>query len=287
MLFNSSSFFILYSSIFLLTFILCTVKLYYNIGSSILDRFMVTDIRILNLILFFMSLLFIYGLDIINNCLNLDLLFFSNDNFVFNISDDNKINMGQNATVNVQASGGVVEIKVDHVAKAAAAISMAGGATAGLQVAKYIGGPPAVKVAAGIATTVTVQAGTAIMSKILSTDKNDKTNLVAHLIASNKNTNILEDYPLNLLTDMNTLIICGLVFLYIIFNVYISKYIISKDVVRYIPKNNKVTRFICFWLDKYLNLWSKNSNYFLIFCYIMLLFIMLMSKLVLYIILTY
>lgn len=78
-----------------------------------------------------------------------------------------------------------------------------------------------------------VQATTAIMSKVLDSKNSNKpsglssaSNLVANLIPSSTG-DILKDYPLNLLTDMNTLLICALIFIY--YFEYITKYIISKD----------------------------------------------------------
>lgn len=163
--------------------------------------------------------------------------------------DTTNVNIGENATVNVTTNDGKVNVSVNHMNRVASAISATGGATAGIQVAKYVAGPPAVKIAAGVATAVGVQATTAIMSKVL--DANNTSNkggskLVANFIPSSTGGDILNEYPLNLLTDMNSLLICALVFLYIIFNIYISKYIISKDFVKYIPQNHKIGKFMVF-----------------------------------------
>jgi hypothetical protein len=156
----------------------------------------------------------------------------------------------------VNINDGKLSLSVDN--RVAAALSAGAGASAGIQVAKYVAGPPAVKIAAGVATAAAVQATTAIMSKVLdSNNSNNTTKLVANLIYSSTGGNVLNNYPLNLLTDMNTLLICALVFLYIILNIYISKYIISQDIVKYIPasiQNNKIGKFLVFGLNKYLNL---------------------------------
>lgn len=103
-----------------------------------------------------------------------------------------------------------------------------------------------------MATTLAAQATTTIMSKVLGSNNSNNSGaaskLVANLIPSSTigggdRGNILNDYPLNLLSDMNSLVICALVFLYIILNIYITKYIISKDLVKYIPasiQNHKI-----------------------------------------------
>ncbi len=162
--------------------------------------------------------------------------------------DSSNVNIGENATVNVSANDSKVSVSVNHMSRVAAAISATGGATAGIQIAKYVSGPPTVKIGAGIATAVAVQTTTVIMSKILDSNSsnNSTTKLVGNLIDSSTGGNILNDYPLNLLTDMNTLIICALVFLYIILNIYICKYIIKKDIVNYISQNNKIGKFMVF-----------------------------------------
>jgi hypothetical protein len=87
--------------------------------------------------------------------------------------DNTNLNIGNNATVNVSADNGKVSVSVDHMNRVAAAISATGGATAGIQVAKYVAGPPAVKLVAGVATAGAVQLTTTFMSKVLDS-KNDK-----------------------------------------------------------------------------------------------------------------
>ena len=96
------------------------------------------------------------------------------------------------------------------------------------------------------------------MSKVLDTN-NNVSKLVANLLETSHGNNVLNDYPLNLLVEINGLIICALVFLYIIFNIYITKYIISAkpDLVKYIPasiQNHKIGKYLDLLLNKYLNL---------------------------------
>ncbi len=198
--------------------------------------------------------------------------------------DNTNVNIGENATVNINDG------KVDDMSRVAAAISAAGGASAGIQIAKYVGGPPAVKIAAGVATAAGVQATTIIMKNILSSNSSNNDyskKLVYNLIALSNDSNMLNEYPLNLLVHVNTLLICVMVFLYIILNIYLSKYLIKKDFVKYIPQSNKIGKFFVFWLNKYLNLWSKSSNYLLGYCYFMIFFFIAVCKFVLFIILSY
>jgi hypothetical protein len=143
---------------------------------------------------------------------------------------------------------------------------MGAGVSAGIQAAKYAGGSPVTKLAAAGLAVGAVQLGTVGMSKVLrSTGTNDSSSkLVANFdvvgsFDGGGGSSVLNDYPLNLLVEVNGLLICALAFLYIILNIYISKYIISAkpDFIKYIPaslKNHKIGKFLGFLLNKYLNL---------------------------------
>lgn len=228
-----------------------------------------------------------WGLNIIFFIIFFSIFYFifdsSLDNFILHIADkDTNVNIGQNATVNINDGN----LNLSVMGKVAAAISATGGATAGVQVAKYVAGPPAVKLAAGVATAGAVQLTTSFMSKVLDSNNNGRSNLIANLTQSS-NGGTLNDYPLNLLYEINGLLICALVFLYIILNIYISKYLISKDLIRYIPMQNyKIGKLLVIWLNKYLNLWSKSSNYLLGYSYLLLLLILIICKFGLYLILS-
>jgi hypothetical protein len=291
--------------VFLFSFIACTLRLHFNFGGdklSFIDRLLVTDPIIISFLFLFCSLIFIYIFSALCYVFSLDIsVLHSGDELISWLADkDNtNVNIGENATVNVTTNGGQVTIPVNHLNKTAAAISMGAGVSAGIQAAKYVGGSPVTKLAAAGLAVGAVQLGTVGMSKVLgSTDTKDSSSkLVANfdVVGSSDGggggSSVLNDYPLNLLVEVNGLLICALAFLYIILNIYISKYIISAkpDFVKYIPaslQNHKIGKFLGFLLNKYLNLWSKNSNYFLGFCYFMLLFCIAMCKFFLFVILS-
>jgi hypothetical protein len=253
---------------FLFTFIACTLRLHFYFGGaklSFIDRLLVTNPIILNILFLFASLIFIFiispicGLDAIYPMVGLDFSALPNDDLISHMVDKDStgspINIGENATVNI--NNGKVSVSVDT--RVAAAVSAGAGAGAGIQVAKYVAGPPAVKIAAGVATAGAVQLTTTFMSKVLNSNNNNagaSSKLVANLIQSSRaclssgsGNNVLNDYPLNLLFEINGFLICGLVFLYIILNIYITKYIISAkaDLVKYIPasiKNHKIGKYL-------------------------------------------
>jgi hypothetical protein len=225
----------IYTLCFLFSFTISSILLHYKIGPLFIHRF-------LNRSSFFHNTFFIvffYTLFTLG-----DIILYSNisDDLVHYINDSS-VNIGENATVNVNDT----KVNVDSMHKVAAAISSTGGASAGIAVARYVQGPPVVKVAAGLVAAATVQTTTVIMSKMLETNDNDESNkFVNYLIASPSGGNALDKYPLNLITDVNTLLICIIAFLYIIINISIVKYLISKDIVQYIPQNSKLSKFFVF-----------------------------------------
>jgi len=101
--------------------------------------------------------------------------------------------------------------------------------------------------------------------------------------SENRGINNISDYPLNLLFDINILLNGSLLFLYIILNIYLSRYILNINYNKFIPNNNfgKIFNFI---MNRYLKIWNKVSNFLLIFSYIMLFIAIFVAKIALYII---
>lgn len=158
------------------------------------------------------------------------------DSIIFNTLDKGA-NI-DNTTVNINDPNLNLSVSVNSFNNIAAAISSAGGVTAGLKVAQYIGGPPSTKILAGLGTMAVVQGTTAIMSKVLSNQSCSQDFVKKSLTASaSNNTGSLNDYPLNLLFELNTLIYGALLFLIIILNIYIAKYIANINYNKYLPTN--------------------------------------------------
>jgi hypothetical protein len=176
------------------------------------------------------------------------------------VSDkDPTVNIGNEATVSINNPNINARISKEGVNNIAAAISSAGGATIGFKVAQYVGGPPVVKIMAGVGTMVVIQSTTAIMSRILNNHNTsslsgiDKHKFINLCLTSNNSINNLNDYPLNLLFDVNMLLYGALLFLYIILNVYISKYLLNSDYNKFIPNNN-FGKILSFLLSRYLKI---------------------------------
>jgi hypothetical protein len=132
-------------------------------------------------------------------------------NMAVNSSSDVNNNIGTNSTVNINNPKFKATIGDRGINNIAAALSSAGGATAGLKVAQHIGGTPSTKLAVGLATMTVVQAGTSIMSKILNNNTSVMSNtvnkLISNIASSNTNNeNVINNYPLNLLEDVNLLL---------------------------------------------------------------------------------
>jgi len=150
----------------------------------------------------------------------LDLNIYENGNIILNVNDNNNIpnlNIGENATVNVHNPN--FSASFSSIDRVAAAISTTGGASVGLGVAKYVGGTPIQKLAAGVAATAFVQVNTYYMPRALNNGNNLSNNankLVDYMLNIDNNNvdNIFNNYPLDLLEGININLYLALFFLF-------------------------------------------------------------------------
>ena len=89
----------------------------------------------------------------------------------------------------------------------------------------------------------------------------------------------INGYPLNLLTDLSLLIYSGIGVLFIVCYIYVYNYINTKGPENLFPKwlygnTNLFTKVFKFILDRNIKAWSGISSYLLIFCWFLLLFIL-------------
>jgi hypothetical protein len=120
------------------------------------------------------------------------------------------------------------------------------------------------------------------MSKVLNSNNSNGNNYRQNFIESLENlkSNIVEgvnnnlsttsgindkftDFPLNLLPEINQLATAELMFLFIILNIFIVKYITTFDYNKYLP-NNKVGDILKKIINRYIRIWSKSVNLILI-----------------------
>ena len=255
-------------------------------------------VLILSIIVFFILMLFSYfGFSLIyfdNTLFDANLVKFMSDS-----AGNNNVNVNTDATVNVNHPRFNISIPGPVLSNTAAAISFAGGMGAAIKAAQHMPGGPGVKALAGVGTLLTTQAITVGVAKILnssnsSNNNNNNNNNTNNLInwfdglSNNNNSNIINnlndkfnDFPLNLLPEINQLATAELMFLLIILNIFIAKYITSLDYNKYLP-NNKLGDILKKIINRYVILWSKSVNILLIISWSGLFICVISSKIFLY-----
>lgn len=206
-------------------------------------------------------------------------------------SGDGKSNSGVhdntvNGTINLNHPKLNVSVPAAPINNLAGALSVSGGGALALKVMQQVPGGPGVKVAAGLGTMLTAQALTIGMGKILNANSTNNENKTQKLIDLTKtdsfnnelpnqeviNNNLdtisnltdkLNDFPLNLIPEINQLVTAELLFLFIILNVFIAQYISKLDYNKYIP-DNRLGKILKFFISRYINIWSKSIQFLLI-----------------------
>ena len=85
---------------------------------------------------------------------------------------------------------------------------------------------------------------------------NEGSNVLNNFISSNidkVNNYNFDEFPLNLLPDINTLIILEIIFAMSIINVFIVSKLIQLDLIKYLP-NNHLGKTLKFMLNRYINI---------------------------------
>ena len=195
-------------------------------------------------------------------------------------------------TVNVNTPRINISLSKESVNNVAAAISSAAGAGAGIKAVQHLGGTPATKLLVGAGVMLGTLAVTVGMSKFFNLnnkeeDKDNKFNLISNL-ENNSNSkdisSLLNEFPLNLLTDINQLLSVELIFLSVMFNIFLGDLLTRINYSKYIPQN-KFGKFILFYVNRYINVWTKTKRLLLIISWICLVICVLFSKIFLYAIL--
>jgi len=215
--------------------------------------------------LYINTVLFIIFLLIVQ-FLNLPMFDFNfNDilDITLNITDKSEsvsANIGTNSTVNIINPNINGKFSKEGINNIAAALSSAGGATVGLKTAQYVGGPPVAKLAVGLGTMIFVQTTTTVMSKVLNQNKGNNNakgnNLVSNFINNSDNSqssNILNDYPFNLLIEVDQLLYAAILFILIFFNIYLANYLTQVNYSKYIPKN-KIGNLLNIFINRYISI---------------------------------
>jgi hypothetical protein len=285
-----------------------------KIFSSKLKKYYYQFIKLSSLSLFFLIFSFILFILVIFNLFDINLVLNLNDNF-YNIKNhmeniDNNItnspvNNNNNLNINTKVLGEIkdgtvnlntpsfkINMPIQGINNLAAAASSAGGASLAIKMAKQLPGSPAAKVAVGLGVMGTVQATTAIMSKVLnknnSNNNNNLSNNFIDNIFTNSNSNdinnIYSDFPLNLLPEINNLVNLEILFLSILFNLYLVNILTKFNYNKYVPKN-KLGKIFDYLISRYITIWSKSKMILFIISWICLFICVILSKICLYYIL--
>jgi hypothetical protein len=169
----------------------------------------------------------------------------------------------------------------------AAAVSVAGGGTLAKVAQQGPEGPDVKVVLAGTnwMASQALTVGVCILNSNNSSNNNTNNNINWFDGLSNNNLNDkFNDFPLNLLPEINQLVTAELMFLFIILNIFVVKYIITVDYNKYIA-NNKVGNILKYFINRYIMLWSKSVKFLLIVSWSGLFFCVIFSKIFLYYIL--
>ena len=214
---------------------------------------------------------------------------------------DINVAKGANINLNLPNSNITLSIPTNALDEIAAALSYTGGAAAGIKVARMVGGGPATKIGAGLATPVRgaiVQASTSYLAKTISNNSSsspvpyggvsnsDKNNFISNSLSESlsNNNHISPDFsqfPLNLIPELEVLSSGILFFIFFLLNIYTVRLIIDVDFSRYLP-DNLFGRTLLKIINRYIAIWSKLSNFFLILGWLVLIWCAVLVRLAIY-----
>jgi hypothetical protein len=80
---------------------------------------------------------------------------------------------------------------------------------------------------------------------------------------------------------MDILLTVIIIFLFIIFNIFVVNKLININYKQYLP-NNKVGKFLNFFINRYISIWGKTSKYLYIFSWVMIFIFTLVLKFAMY-----
>jgi hypothetical protein len=297
---------------FLIGLVLGKIWLYINnssIGKLIINNiniyiFKYISRRILNIPLFWKLFIFLFCLfliiDIYHNFYYKGVISWDwkNFNVIFNMVE-NQTNAvvdvdASNSVINVQTPVANVIVPVETFQVASTAVSTALGMKAGLELAKNVPGIGA-KAAVVVGTAVAAQAINITSNKIITSSsetKNsflsvDMSNFVDDIFMNSKNNDKFSEYPYNLIPDLNMYINLEIWFIFILINVLLTAFLLEKkiDINKYI-KNDKWKNLLNYIYNRYISVWSVSRNIIIIWCILMLILCIFMSKLILFIVLS-
>jgi hypothetical protein len=291
---------------------LVTGKLWWYFNKSSIGKFIINNIniyilqyisrRILNISLFWKLFFFLFCVFIVidtyqiyyyKGVISFDL---NTLKIVLNMAENNNNSIvdASNSVVNINNPIANVSVPVEAAKFASTAFSTAAGMKAGLELAKNVPNLGA-KAALVVGTSIAAQAINITANKILKSSSNTKNSFipvdVSQFINENvnnsKNNEKYSEYPDNLIPDLNMYINIEIWFLIILINVLLTAYLLEKkiDINKFI-KNDRLRKLLNYIYNRYISVWSVSRNLIIIWCILMLFLCILMSKLILFILLS-
>jgi hypothetical protein len=222
-----------------------------------------------------------------------------------NISANNTTSVKDN-NVNINTPNINVSISQNSVQRLATTVTTAAGLKAGVRLAQSMPTVPG-KAAALVGTTALAQVMNITATKInnsinsskTQTGGNNNTGSTSNYLQNNNflggssdhkhyhEINKNQEFPMNLLPDLETYTSLELMFLFFILNSALSTYLVNKKInfSKYIPSrisNKKIGKFIEYALERYIKIWYSSNVFVFILSWICLLICILVSKLCLF-----
>jgi hypothetical protein len=104
---------------------------------------------------------------------------------------------------------------------------------------------------------------------------------------NSKNNDKFSEYPYNLIPDLDMYINIEIWFLIILINVLLTAYLLETkiDINKFI-QNDRMRKILNYMYNRYISVWSVSRNFIIIWCILMFILCIFMSKLILYIVLS-
>nr|YP_009710667.1 hypothetical protein [Amanita muscaria]QFZ98615.1 hypothetical protein [Amanita muscaria] len=254
--------------------------------------------RILNISLFWKLFIFLFCVFIVIDIYYYNNVISSNGNLlkiVLNMAENNikPVVDASKSVVNVQTPVFNVSVPVEAAQTAATAFSTAAGLKAGLELAKSVPGIGA-KTAVLVGTTIAAQAINITANKLLKTSSEETKQSFIPVkfsqfinLNNSKNNDKFSEYPYNLIPDLDMYINIEIWFLIILINVLVTAYLLEKKIdINKFTQNDRMRKILNYMYNRYISVWSVSRNLIIIWCILMFILCIFMSKLILYVVLS-
>ena len=257
--------------------------------------------RILNISLFWKLFIFLLCVFIVIESYQIyyyNSVVSSNGNLlklVFNMAEinTNPVVETSNSVVNVLNPIVNISVTIKAALTASTAFSTAAGIKAGLELAKSVQGIGA-KTTMVVLTTLAFQSINITANKLLNTSSEEiqKSFIPVKFsqfinLNNSKNNDKFSEYPYNLIPDLDMYINIEIWFLIILINVLLTAYLLEKKIdINKFVQNDRMRKILNYMYNRYISVWSVSRNFIIIWCLLMFILCIFMSKLILYIVLS-